>query len=50
MEYEAGSHIRRLHTGDALTELNIAKIGRRFALIDTVIAHFGGTRGSSCTT
>jgi L-ascorbate metabolism protein UlaG (beta-lactamase superfamily) len=45
LEYEGPGKSRRIYiTGDTLTGPHLDDIARRFAPVDTVIAHLGGTR------
>jgi hypothetical protein len=45
LEYEPDGRRRRVYvTGDTLTGPHLADIARRFAPVDTVVAHLGGTR------
>jgi L-ascorbate metabolism protein UlaG (beta-lactamase superfamily) len=45
LEYEAFGRRRRVYiTGDTLTGPHLREIAERFAPVDTVVAHLGGTR------
>jgi L-ascorbate metabolism protein UlaG (beta-lactamase superfamily) len=45
LEYEGSGQTRRIYvTGDTLTGPHLDEIARRFAPVDTVVAHLGGTR------